>query len=220
MNRKEFFEEIQCAVNNEDLPKIQLAYWLAKSAHRGQNRENGERYFEHCRRVACSYVEYMSKSDYARGFMWRYFPDTWRYDSAVIIALLHDCVEDCFIPNGLLETMFGSDITNGIDKLSKVKPIYDAQTGRVIKKMRLGDSRYFRIISKSELMIRFIKLTDRLDNLRSMREVWPKERQERYILETEKYILPIAKATDEKLFEALKTEIEKSKRKSAKNGNA
>ncbi len=190
MNRKEFFEKISEVVPKKDLPKIQQAYWLAKNAHRGQKRESGERYFEHCRRVAI-------RQQRAK---------------AIIIALLHDCVEDCFIPRDLIKKIFGDYVSNGVNILSKVKPAsFDDRTGQ-IKKVRISDKEYFQNVAAASTAIRLIKLGDRLDNVSTLNKRLRYKQQE-YIAETEKYILPIAKKTDKELHRLLSEEIAKIKKK-------
>lgn len=61
----------------EEIEAIQDAYWMAKDGHRRQRRDDGERYFEHPRRVAAILIH------------------IGRQDTALIVtALLHDLVED------------------------------------------------------------------------------------------------------------------------------
>ncbi len=52
MNRETFFDTIHTLVDPSELIMVSHAYWLAKQVHREQTRDSGERYFEHCRRVA------------------------------------------------------------------------------------------------------------------------------------------------------------------------
>ncbi len=204
MNRKEFFEKVIGIVKDDQndtahgyLRKIQRAYWFAKTVHRGQKRDEGERYFEHCRRVACLLIDH----------------DGYIENKAVgiITALLHDCIEDCFIPEGIMIRCFGLMI-GFVNVLSKVRPIFDPLTGVVTGTIERSDDEYYAGISEWGAITKYIKCFDRLDNLRSM-SVWPKERQEKYIAETEKYILPIAKRTDKTLYRLLLEEIAKIKKK-------
>lgn len=209
MNRKEFFNLARKSLRmeKEDLDQLQWAYWLAKNAHRNQKRDCGERYFEHCRRVAVSFIKHWKNAadcencaDY----------DLIHYENA-IVALLHDCIEDCFLPQRFIDKLFHSGVARSVETLSKIKVLEDARTWE-IRKTKKPDEVYYGQIYKADIGIRIIKCLDRLDNIRDFRG-WSKNRIHKYIAETEKYILPIAKATDEKLFEALKTEIEKIKKK-------
>ena len=65
--------------------------------------------------------------------------------------------------------------------------------------------RYFENISKGSKMSRFIKLADRLDNARFLKNDRKKEKALRYKEETPKYILPLAEKTDDTM--ALKLSI-------------
>src|SRR3989344_3832185 len=193
MNRKQFFEGLKGLVTDiDEMRQIHWAYWLAKSAHRNQERDTGERYFEHCRRVAIAFIEHR-KTIYCKD---NYCPSDDNYflddDSYIIIALLHDCVEDCFLPEILLSRLFDEYIASSIEMLSKIKIKQNPRNGE-IKKARKSDKKYYNKIRKSDPGTRIVKCLDRLDNLRTMQEVWARSRQEAYMAETKKYILPIAK---------------------------
>ena len=58
---------------------------------------------------------------------------------------------------------------------------------------------YFQNIANSSEAIRYIKLADRLDNIRGMKNLIHKDKVLRYKQETQKYVVPIAEKTDEKL---------------------
>ena len=64
---------------------------------------------------------------------------------------------------------------------------------------------YFDNISKGPKMPRFIKIADRLDNARFLKNNRKKEKALRYKEETQKYILPLAEKTDDTM--ALKLSI-------------
>ena len=110
MNRREFFEKvIKCANQNpEELQKIGWAYWLAKETHRNQKRDGGERYFEHCRRTAIILMEHGKTNA-----------------QEIMMALLHDCVEDGYVPRDIIEKLFGKEIAEGVGLLSKCETTID-----------------------------------------------------------------------------------------------
>lgn len=81
MNRSRFFTAIRGALLTEEITPIFHAYWLAKRVHHNQLRDEGGRYFEHCRRVAKILLDNPPTSV-----------------TEVITALLHDCIEDGFLP--------------------------------------------------------------------------------------------------------------------------
>ena len=203
MNRQQFFDQFKGVFNKEEILKISWAYHLAKKEHQKQKRDSGERYFEHCRRVALQVFCYPQLSG---------APSV----KEIIVSLLHDCVEDQFPPPRLIQTLFGEEIASGVDTLSKVTPVFDEATGKIIKKEKKDLKEYYQKIANSDIWIRRIKLCDRLDNLRSM-DIWPKARQEKYIKETWEFIMPMALQTDRQLYEWLKKLLDWKEEKEAKN---
>ena len=192
MNRQKFFYQFKGVFSKEDILKISWAYWIAKEAHRNQKRDEGDRYFEHSRRVSClTFASTRPKKDEA--------PSA----NEIITALLHDCVEDCFPPQNFLRTLFGEEVALGVDTLSKINPVFDEATGTIIEKKKKNLQEYYAKIANSDMWIRRIKLCDRFDNLSGM-DVWPEARKEKYRKETGEYILPIANEINWDLYTKLK----------------
>ncbi|OGZ97145.1 MAG: hypothetical protein A3I44_05085 [Candidatus Sungbacteria bacterium RIFCSPLOWO2_02_FULL_51_17] len=205
MNRQEFMQQLQPIIPPEGIRQVSHAYWLAKEMHRKQVRDGkigmnmveilltkflraigsdlrivrGERYFEHCRRVAIQVVCWGSHDA-----------------DEVTSALLHDCIEDCYPPQDLLEGVFPKHVVQAVETLSKVTRVFD-ECGAIIKKRKKSAEEYWGGIREAPVWVRRVKLADRLDNLRSM-HVWQDARKQKYLLETETYILPIARMTDER----------------------
>lgn len=177
MNRKQFFEKVKDSgiTDSEDLLIIQRAYWLAKEAHRTQRRDGGERYFNHPRRVACLLMKYCRAPAHM-----------------VAAALVHDVVEDGYLPADIVRTLLGDDVAEIVEKLTKLTVIYDTETGAVKGKHKKHPEVYFANIS-SDGRACAVKYADRLDNLTGI-HVWPKERQVRYLKETEEKILRLARS--------------------------
>lgn len=194
MNRQKFFDQFKGIFSKDDILRIVWAYSIAKKEHHNQKRDNGERYFEHCRRVACLTFNHA-----------KIFPIPTAKD--VIVSLLHDCVEDQFPPPRLIQTLFGEEIAFGVDTLSKVTPVFDEATGKIVEKNKKDLKEYYENIAHSDTWLRRIKLCDRLDNLSDMK-IWPEARKAKYRKETLEFIMPIALNTDiiihQKLEELLK----------------
>ncbi len=183
MTRDQFFEIIDEEIGLEDREKIEWAYSLAKYYHGDQMRDEGVRYFEHCRDVALLLVEYGPSSP-----------------SEIIVGFLHDVYEDQFVPRGMLKHLFGSEVDEALKTLSHEKPFYKSH-GQM-DKVPEGAQKYFDIIRKSSKMVRRVKLADRLHNMLTLEFCKP-EKQLRKIEETKKFILPIAKITDKRFFDSL-----------------
>jgi len=92
-------------------------------------------------------------------------------------ALLHDVTEDCGIPLTTIESKFGREVSNlveGATKLSKVswqKAFHDKQTSQAenIRKMLIAMAEDLRVV--------FIKLADRLHNMRTLDALSPEKRR-------------------------------------------
>jgi GTP pyrophosphokinase len=99
----------------------------------------------------------------------------------ICAALLHDAQ----IPDGELKE-FGErvySILSTIDSWNKEKVSED----------------YFASMRKASKDMRYIKLAERLDDIRSMKGQGFKDKVIRYKEETQKYVVPIATATDDRL---------------------
>jgi (p)ppGpp synthase/HD superfamily hydrolase len=79
------------------------------------------------------------------------------------------------------------------ERVSSVLQTIDSWT-----KEKVSDD-YFACMTRSSKDIRYIKLAERLDDIRSMKGQGFKDKVMRYREETQKYIIPIATATDDKL---------------------
>jgi (p)ppGpp synthase/HD superfamily hydrolase len=141
-NHDSFFRRINPFFSPRELRRIDLAYMLAKYAHRAQTRnerdEHGEpvRYFEHVRRAT------LIGLDEAKIV---------RLDTT-IACFLHDTCEDTRLSADQIEDCFGSDVCNIVKVLSKVP-----KEGYLERFHVCTDWRPY-----------FVKACDRLDNLRSL----------------------------------------------------
>ena len=157
--------------------KITKAFSLAIKAHENQlyKYNKHEPYVNHPLRVALILTDELSIRDV----------DT------VCTALLHDVFEkkDDTKINDLIRKDLGEIIYNNIKLLVKPKK------GK--EKYPMQD--YFKKIQSSPVHIRYIKLADRLDNIRSLKNTTKKDKIIRYREETQKYLIPIAEITGEKI---------------------
>lgn len=188
MTRDNFFKIIDKKVGLEDREKIEWAYALAKQFHRQQIRDEGVRYFEHCRDTALILIKYGPTN-----------PDE------LIVALLHDIYEDQFVPRGMIRQLFGNEVNEALKVLSHEKPFYKSH-GKIIKTFE-NKKEYFDSIKKSSVLVRRVKLADRLHNLLTLEFCTP-EKRARKIKETKEYILPIAEETDPRFFKVIKNQCD------------
>lgn len=113
-------------------------------------------------------------------------------DDTLYSALLHDVVEDTRIPYEEIKAKFGKRV---------------AITVKLLTKTGLTKEMYYGSLALASRDVQLIKCADRLDNIRDMK-TWKENRKERYLEETRKYILPIARNLGApvygKLMEAMK----------------
>jgi GTP pyrophosphokinase len=173
MDRKEFLG----LLGNRPYGEIQLietAYWLAKREHSPQERDTGERYFEHPRAVD----EILIGAGYS--------------DTPYLIAgLLHDVFEDGFLPRGLIRTLFGNDIQQTIGHLTKVYVVRSESTDHIIARVKKPDDMYIENLRKDPIA-RVVKCADRLHNLRTC-AIWEAPKISLYLEETERHVMPMAR---------------------------
>ncbi len=156
---------------NYDLDKIQAAMDYAEALHEGQFRVSGEPYISHPIAVA----EIVASLEL----------DT----NSICAALLHDTVEDCSDKTNLkeIEKRFGEEVAMLVDGLTKLVTLYieDKEEAHIenLRKMLLAMSKDVRVI--------FIKLCDRLHNMRTL-EVKPDPKRRSTALETMHVYAPLA----------------------------
>lgn len=162
----------------DDLYKLIRAFSVAFNLHAGLSRNNNRNdpYINHCIRVSLILSEEICCKDV----------------NALSAALLHDVFEKTRNPSydsTRLLADFGKDIGNIILTLSR-----NSMEDRKSEYLR----HYFEKIATSSKITRYVMLADRLDNARFLKNVSQRERAFRYKEETEKYVIPIAQATDER----------------------
>ncbi len=162
---------LERAGKNYDLYKIRQAYLYAAELHEGQFRNSGEAYISHPIAVA----------EIAAGLGL----DT----DSICAALLHDTVEDCAEKVNLEEIRhrFGDVVAELVDGLTKMVniPFADKEEQSIenLRKMLLAMSRDIRVI--------FIKLCDRLHNMRTL-DAKPENKRRMTALETMNVYAPLA----------------------------
>ncbi|MBQ8444743.1 MAG: HD domain-containing protein, partial [Clostridia bacterium] len=182
--------------NGYSTNKIERAYKLAKFLHRDQKRLDGQLYITHPVEVAII----LSNLD---------------FDEDVICgALLHDVVEDCgYTLNDITEN-FGQNVADMVDCVSaidKEEYVFDSNDiyeDKNFEKASIEEQSFKKLIAlgKKNPLGFCIKFADRVHNLRTI-ESFPFSKQLEKVKETEKWIIPIAKALNSEYFyRAIKNE--------------
>ncbi|MFQ6606950.1 MAG: RelA/SpoT family protein [Fidelibacterota bacterium] len=145
------------------------AYQYSQSKHEGQSRESGKPYFGHCYAVAKLLAE-------------------WQMDTATIISgILHDSLEDTEATYDELVEMFGLDVADLVDGVTKLADVRFSsrkqEQAENLMKMLLSMARDIRVI--------IIKFADRYHNMMTIEHL-PLRRQHRIAIETRDVYSPLA----------------------------
>jgi GTP pyrophosphokinase len=167
------FEELLAKLRQnrpaDDAELLRRAYEFAAEQHKSQKRESGEPYLSHPLEVA--HVLADMKLDVM----------------TLTAALLHDVVEDTQIPRARISDLFGADVAQlveGVTKISRLDLLApEARQAENLRKMLLAMVNDVRVV--------VIKLADRLHNMRTL-EFLPVGKQQRIARETLDVYAPIA----------------------------
>ncbi|MFA6436073.1 MAG: bifunctional (p)ppGpp synthetase/guanosine-3',5'-bis(diphosphate) 3'-pyrophosphohydrolase [Candidatus Gracilibacteria bacterium] len=150
-----------------DVVRVQKAFALAEEAHHGQSRFSGDPYIFHLLETAKILLTLKPDED------------------TIIAALLHD-IGDTETSMKTVEKQFGPKVTRLIQGVSKLSLIKMQSAEPQVETWR----RMFLVMAK-DLRVIFIKLADRLHNLRTL-EFVPELKQKRIAEETLHVYAPIA----------------------------
>ncbi|MBQ4054561.1 MAG: bifunctional (p)ppGpp synthetase/guanosine-3',5'-bis(diphosphate) 3'-pyrophosphohydrolase, partial [Clostridia bacterium] len=156
---------------NYDIEKIKKAYLYARELHSGQYRASGEEFI--CHPIAVAEIVATLELD----------------TDSICAALLHDTVEDCGnkVDLSKIKKDFGADVEQLVDGLTKLVqiPFEDKEEEHMenLRKMFLAMSKDIRVI--------FIKLCDRLHNMRTL-DAKPDPKRRVTALETMYVYAPLA----------------------------
>ena len=153
---------------DEDL--LNRAYVLAMQAHGGQTRKSGDPYFTHPLAVAAILTEL-------------------RADPATVAtALLHDVVEDTDVSIDDIHDLFGEEIKELVDGVTKLAQIEQ----RSAAEKQAENFRKFVMAMAKDVRVLLVKLADRLHNMRTLHHFDKAEKRRRIALETMEIYAPLA----------------------------
>lgn len=158
----ELVEKVKSYDPDADEDAINRAYVYAMKKHGSQMRASGDPYFSHPLEVA--YLLTGLKLDTA----------------SIITALLHDTVEDTDATFEEIEELFGKEIRNlvdGVTKLGKLETKSEnTKQAENFRKLLLAMSEDIRVL--------LVKLADRLHNMRTLHHIKKEEKRQRIAHET------------------------------------
>tara|TARA_B100001109_G_scaffold247855_1_gene238095 strand:- start:3938 stop:6121 length:2184 start_codon:yes stop_codon:yes gene_type:complete len=165
----DFYKSAKLYLSIREIKLIQKAYSVAYYAHENQNRRDGSKYISHPVEVAKILLDLKMDAD------------------TICSALMHDVLEDCDVTKNNLKKLFGSnvaDIVDGVSKLGKLdiasRTERDANN---LQKMMLAMSKDVRVV--------LVKICDRLHNMRTIEHL-PRSKQIQKSKETIELYGPLA----------------------------
>ena len=141
---------------NPDTDEVLLnrAYIYAMKAHGAQTRASGDPYFSHPLEVAAILT------------------DLHLDDATIVAAVLHDVIEDTESTREEIDRLFGHEIGQLVDGLTKLKRI-DLVSKRAAQ---AENFRKLLLAIASDVRVLLVKLADRLHNMRTLHFVAPEKR--------------------------------------------
>lgn len=170
LRQVELLDKIRKYETEFDEIALNKAYVFSMKAHGSQKRASGDPYFSHPLEVAGILADL-------------------KFDSSTIItALLHDVVEDTSYNLIDIKKNFGIEISNlvdGVTKLSKLE-------GRSEKFNQAENFRKLLLATSDDVRVLFVKLADRLHNMRTIHFIHNDKKRKRIANETLEIYSPIA----------------------------
>jgi len=165
----EILDEVRSYAPDADLGLVRKAWVFADKYHRGQRRKSGEPYFAHPLEVA-------------------YILAGLRMDTeTLVVAVLHDTVEDTDAGLDDIEKMFGAAVAEMVDGVTKL----DKLDFRTQEEHQAENFRKLVFAMARDIRVIVVKLADRVHNMRTLGAMRP-EKRARIARETMDLYAPIA----------------------------
>jgi GTP pyrophosphokinase len=166
---EDILDKVESYKPDFDEELLQKAYIFSAREHRGQIRSSGEPYLVHPINVA--YILAEMRLD----------------ETSIAVGLLHDVLEDTLTTKETLQEMFGHDVADLVDGVTKISRYNfvskEEQQAETFRKMLLA--------MVSDLRVVLVKLADRLHNMRTLQYL-PEEKRVAVAKETMEIYAPIA----------------------------
>ena len=152
-----------------DIEVVRRAYEYSEEVHSGQKRKSGHDYVTHPIAVADIIADM-------------------RLDvPSVVTGLLHDTVEDTLVTVDRIGELFGSEVAELVDGVTKISALEEesraSAEAKSVRKMLLASAKDIRVL--------LVKLADRVHNLRTIKHLAP-ETQRRICRQTLDLYVPFA----------------------------
>ena len=145
----------------EDNSQMENAFVFAYKAHRNQRRKTGEPYIIHPVAVALILADLKVDSN------------------TIVAALLHDTIEDTIADDKMITEKFGAVVASLVDGVTKLNLELDNVIYNSKADIQASNVRKMFIALTDDIRVIFIKLADRLHNMRTLKSMSPEKQIEK-----------------------------------------
>ena len=168
MRLSDIIERVHAYHPNADVDLIKKAYVYSAEAHRGQVRKSGEPYLTHPLEVSGLLAD-MKLDEYA-----------------ISAGILHDTVEDTDATKEELQALFGDQVAEIVDGVTKLNIRFNTAFEKQAENFRR-----MLVAMAKDIRVILVKLADRLHNMQTLDHM-PAHKQERIAKETLEIYAPLA----------------------------
>jgi GTP diphosphokinase / guanosine-3',5'-bis(diphosphate) 3'-diphosphatase len=180
LRQYELVEKVKAYQPDADEELLGAAYVFAVMKHGQQMRHSGDPYFAHPVAVAGLLTDL-------------------KLDQATIIAgLLHDVVEDCDVHISEIRKLFGDEVAELVDGVTKLPKANGNNTTRAF--MQAENFQKFILATTRDIRVLLVKLADRLHNMRTIEFMPTEDAKLRISRETLEIYAPLARRVGLSIF--------------------
>ena len=170
LNSEELINKIKSYNKFLNPEKLHKAYNFAIKAHKNQKRDSGDPYSNHPIAVASILTEL-------------------KLDSATITTgLLHDTIEDTHATYETIKIEFGQEVADLVEGVTKIS-VFENQA---VSNSKAENFRKLILATSKDIRVLFVKVADRLHNMRTIEAIDKIEKKERIARETMEIYAPLA----------------------------
>ena len=170
LNSEELINKVKSYNKFLNPEKLNKAYNFAVKAHKNQKRDSGDPYSNHPIAVASILTEL-------------------KLDSATIATgLLHDTIEDTHATYETIKNEFGQEVADLVDGVTKISFLENQATST----SKAENFRKLILATSKDIRVLFVKIADRLHNMRTIDAISKIEKKERIAKETMEIYAPLA----------------------------
>ena len=163
-------EELVIYLNASDKSVVSKAINFSNKAHKNQTRQSGDPFVTHPIEVAKILTSIKLDA------------------SSIAAGLLHDTVEDTEITNESIQNVFGDQISQLVQGLTKINKF-----SLKANKLKLGENyRKLLLAATEDLRVILVKLADRLHNMRTIEFIKDETKRINTSMETLEVFSPLA----------------------------